>query len=92
MIFSEIQWFFYYSSILTLGIRIASCGGSLSRSGLHNIYELVIENFFYFFRVDFKDSVFFKSNAIISYDSSLVQKGSITFQNGVCLSMVFWRF
>ena len=80
--------FFNCSSILTLGIRIADWGGLLSRSGLHNIYKLVIKNFSHFFRVDFMDSAFFKSNAIISYDSSLVKKDSIAFQNGVFLSVI----
>ena len=38
-------------------------------------YIGVIKNFCCFFRVVFKDSVLFKSNAIISYDFSISEKG-----------------
>ena len=66
--------FFYCSSVSTLGIRIAHWGGLLSGSGLYKIY-ILIKNFSCFFWVFFKDSVFFESNAIISYDSSISEKG-----------------
>ena len=39
------------------------------------IYIAFIKNFCSFFWAIFKDSVFFKSNAIISYDSSISEKG-----------------
>ena len=43
--FLKIQWFFYCSSILTLRIRIANWGGSLSRNGLYSTYIVVIKTF-----------------------------------------------
>ena len=75
MVFIRFNDFFNCSSILNLGIRIADWGGSLSRSGLFNIYIEVIKNCGCFSRVVFKDSIFFKSDAIISYDSSISEKG-----------------
>ena len=42
----------------------------------YNIYIVVIKNFSCFFCVIVKDSVFFKSNAIVSYDSSISEEGS----------------
>ena len=56
--------------ILTMKIRLPNGEGSISRSGL-----LVIKSFSCFFRVVFKDSGFFNSNAIISYDFSISEKG-----------------
>ena len=65
----------YFMIFHDLYFRIADLGGSLSRSGLYNIYIIVIKNFSCFFRVLFKDPVSFKSYAIISYDSSISEKG-----------------
>ena len=75
MVFVRFKDSFNCSSILTLGIRIVHWGGSLPRSGLYNIYIEVIKNFSCFFRVFFKYFVFFKSDTIISYDSSINEKG-----------------
>ena len=82
--------FFNCSSILTLGITIATWGWLLSRSGLYNIYIEVVQNFSSFFRVIFKDSVFFKSDAIIRYDMIplLVKKFLIVFQNDLLPSLL----
>ena len=79
--FCKIHLFFYGSSILTLGIRIADWGGSLSRSGLYNIYIVVNKNFFGFFgwflRTSFSSRVML-SLAVIPL---LVKKGLIAFKN-----------
>ena len=68
------SFFFNCGSILTFGIRIANSGDSLPRNGLYNVYIVVIKNTCFFWVV-LKDSVFIKSNAIISYDSSISEKG-----------------
>ena len=87
MVFVSFNDFLYCSAILTLGIRIADSGGSLSRNGLCSIYVVVINNFSCFFRVVFKDSTFFKSNAIFSYHSS-----SIIARAFDCIQKLFTAF
>ena len=87
MVFVSFNDFLFCSAILTLGIRIADSGGSLSRNGLCSIYVVVINNFSCFFRVVFKDSTFFKSNAIFSYHSS-----SIIARAFDCIQKLFTAF
>ena len=87
MVFVSFNDFLYCSAILTLGIRIADSGGSLSRNGLCSIYVVVINNFSCFFRVVFKDSTFFKSNDIFSYHSS-----SIIARAFDCIQKLFTAF
>ena len=89
MVFVSFNDFLYCSAILTLGIRIADSGGSLSRNGLCSIYVVVINNFSCFFRVVFKDSTFFKSNAIFSYHFSIT---SIIARAFDCIQKLFTAF
>ena len=89
MVFVSFNDFLYCSTILTLGIRIADSGGSLSRNGLCSIYVVVINNFSCFFRVIFKDSTFFKSNAIFSYHFSIT---SIIARAFDCIQKLFTAF
>ena len=89
MVFVSFNDFLYCSAILTLGIRIADSGGSLSRNGLCSIYVVVINNFSCFFRVVFKDSTFFKSNVIFSYHFSIT---SIIARAFDCIQKLFTAF
>ena len=89
MVFVSFNDFLYCSAILTLGIRIADSGGSLSRNGLCSIYVVVINNFSCFFRVVFKDSTFFKCNAIFSYHFSIT---SIIARAFDCIQKLFTAF
>ena len=60
---------------MTLGIRIADGGGLISRCGLYSIYIAITKNFSCFSRDFLKETVFFESCAITSYDFCIREKG-----------------